>query len=173
MLNRALTLDERVRNSELFPRIRDAERGMVQNEIEFRKKREDERKRKDRRSKVDIKKLALQTDGRAPGQPETHFFTGFVLNKDPSCSKYMPFDEVYFPKLFNKTTQRAPPECINSLWMLGFEDHIQRELQPKPPFVQAVTEMNIGTLSDAESPQKQRKEKKKKKNKKKKGLNFF
>ena len=44
----------------------------------------------------------------------------------------MPFDEIFFPKLFNKATNRAPPETINSLWMLGFEDHLQRTTKPAP-----------------------------------------
>ena len=41
----------------------------------------------------------------APPPKKTHakeYFTGFVLNKDPKASAYMPFDSVYFPKLFDK-----------------------------------------------------------------------
>lgn len=149
-LKRVLSLDERVRKSELFPRIRDAEQRMLQNEIDFQRRRELERKQRERRQKVDVKSLALQ-DNRSPVKQRTHFFTGFVLNKDPAVSKYMPFDEIYFPKLFNKTTASAPPESIDSVWMLGFEDHIQRERQPKEKVVQTGGDMKISALgADAE-----------------------
>ena len=134
MLPRILSMDDRIKASALFPRIRDAELEMVKNEAEFRKKRERERKQKEKQRKIDVKQLALVESGSLvlPVVQETHYFTGFVLNKDPSCSQYMPFDEIFFPKLFNKTTKQSPPETIHHLWMLGFEDHVQRSLQPAP-----------------------------------------
>jgi len=163
MLSRALTLDERVRASGLFPRIRDAEAEMVKNEMEFQRKREQERKKREKMRKLDLKALALKGDVSAsPVKPENHYFTGFVLNKDPACSKYLPYDEIYFPKLFNKTTQRSPPETLQSLWMLGFEDHIYRSKQPKTEHANALKEMDTGI---AASPSKQDTKTKKKKNK--------
>lgn len=161
MLSRALTLDERIRTSELFPRIRDAEREMIQNEIEFKKKRERQRKQRQKQHDLDLKELAMKE--KAPIVQENHYFTGFVINKDPLCSKYMPFDTVYFPKLFNKTTAKAPPETLQNLWMLGFEDVAQRERQPKEAFVQAVSEMDIST--QASSVEKKSKKKKNNKHK--------
>jgi hypothetical protein len=164
MLNRALTLDERVRQSELFPRIRDAEREMVQNEADFQKKREQQKKRREKQHSLDLKALAMKESAQAT--QETHYFTGFVLNKDPSCSQYMPFDEIFFPKLFNKVTQKTPPEAIDSLWMLGFEDHIQRVNQPKGQFVQAVAAMDTSTVgSPSNSKTKEKKTTAKKKHK--------
>ncbi len=59
--------------------------------------------------------------------PQKQYFTGFVLNKDPLCSKYMPFDEVYFPKLFNGANADVGAETIENLWMLGFEDLVTRK----------------------------------------------
>ena len=164
MLSRALTLDERVRASGLFPRIRDAEAEMVKNEMEFQRKREQERKKREKMRKLDLKALATKGDAStSPVKPENHYFTGFVLNKDPSCSKYLPYDEIFFPKLFNKATQRSPPETLQSLWMLGFEDHIYRSNQPKPEHANAFKEMDTGV---AATPSKQdAKKKKKKKNK--------
>mmetsp|Transcript_17379 Transcript_17379/g.29368 ORF Transcript_17379/g.29368 Transcript_17379/m.29368 type:complete len:181 (+) Transcript_17379:119-661(+) len=147
MLPRVLSLDERVRTSELFPRIRDAEKGMLENELAFQKKRERHRKRLERQKKKDLKKDAEEADEQTlPSEPSTHYFTGFVLNKDPSASKYMPFDEIFFPKLFNKTTAEAPPDAINSLWMLGFEDHCQRNAVPNTAIQH--TEMVSSTLAD-------------------------
>jgi hypothetical protein len=164
MLTRALTLDERVRKSELFPRIRGAENEMKQNELNFREKRDQQRKRRERQHKLDLKAVAAQE--RSSIVQENHYFTGFVLNNDPSVSKYMPFDEVYFPKLFNNSTRKAPPETINSLWMLGFEDHIQRGMQPKAQFVQKTAEMDISTLgSVAEASRQEMEEKNSKKSK--------
>jgi hypothetical protein len=163
MLNRALTLDERIRQSALFPRIRDAEREMVQNEADFQKKREQQRKRREKQHNLDLKALAMKESAQAA--QETHYFTGFVLNKDPSCSQYMPFDAIYFPKLFNKITQKTPPEAIDSLWMLGFEDHIQRENAPKGQFVQAASEMDTTVASVSESKKQEKKANGKKKHK--------
>jgi hypothetical protein len=147
MLPRAQSLDRRIRESELFPRIRDAEKEMVENERAFRKKRAIEKKRKEKQRLKDIREEALDLDKPIPlAAPETGYFTGFVLNTDPTLSKFLLYDEVFYPKLFNNATKKAPPETINNLWMLGFEDNLQRGLLPKV-LVQAPLE----TLSLAES----------------------
>lgn len=161
MLPRVLSLDERIRKSELFPRIRDAEASMLKNEEEFQKKRRLQKKQQQMKHKLDLKAAALADSHQSPVKQENHYFTGFVLNKDPSCSQYMPFDEVFFPKLFNKVTKRAPPETINSLWMLGFEDHVYRERQPKVVHHEESTQMDVSTV--ASSSQKPDGAKKKKK----------
>lgn len=165
MLSRALTLDERVRASGLFPRIRDAEAEMVKNELDFQRKRDQERKKREKLRKLDLKMLAMKGDATSsPVKPENHYFTGFALNKDPSCSQYMPYDEVFFPKLFNKATQGSPPETLQSLWMLGFEDHIYRSKQPKTEHANVLIEMDTGAASS--SPLKPDGKKKPKKNNK-------
>ena len=163
MLSRALTLDERIKTSCLFPRIRDAEVEMEKNENEFRKKRERERKMREKQHQLDLKVLALKgSPKKIASEPQNHYFTGFVLNKDPACSQYMPFDEIYFPKLFNKETQQAPPETLQNLWMLGFEDHVYRSHQPKTEHANSSIEMDVSVAS---SPTKRVQPGKQKKNK--------
>lgn len=160
MLPRVLSLDERIRKSELFPRIRDAEANMIKNEQEFQKKRQLQKKRNELKHKMDLKAVALADDHHSPVKQENHYFTGFVLNKDPSCSRYMPFDEVFFPKLFNKATKRAPPETINGLWMLGFEDHVYRSLQPKEVHHDESAQMDVSTVVSSNKPEGAKKKKK-------------
>lgn len=136
---------------------------MVQNELNFQKKRERDRKRKEKQHKLDLKILALKDEKpRKPVTSENHYFTGFVLNKDPSCTKYMEFDEVFFPKLFNKATQKSPPETIQSLWMLGFEDHRYRSEQPKTEHANTMIAMDTTAVA---SPSKFKEAKKKTKKK--------
>ena len=94
--SRVEEVNRRIRESERFPRIRDAERVMAESESHFIK-------RKVKRTK----KREFQMKGEIPNVPKLplieenqDFFTGHVLNRDPLCSKYMPFDEVFFPKMF-------------------------------------------------------------------------
>eukprot|EP00601_Ochromonadales_sp_CCMP2298_P034343 CAMPEP_0173361026 /NCGR_PEP_ID=MMETSP1144-20121109/20946_1 /TAXON_ID=483371 /ORGANISM="non described non described, Strain CCMP2298" /LENGTH=186 /DNA_ID=CAMNT_0014310509 /DNA_START=68 /DNA_END=624 /DNA_ORIENTATION=- len=149
MLPRAQSLDRRIRESELFPRIRDAEREMVENEAAFSKKRAIEKKRKEKQRLKDIREEALDLNKPMPlPAPETGYFTGFVLNTDPTLSKFLLFDEVFYPRLFNSTTKNAPPDTIDNLWMLGFEDNLQRAQLPK---VLVQTTMETLSLADSES----------------------
>lgn len=132
MLARAISLDDRIKGSGLFPRIRDAEREMVRNEQEFRRNREKERKRKEKQKKYDAKTAALNPDSKQQIVQTTNYFTAFVLTKDPDASQYMTFDEVYYPKLFFDTTKHSPPESLQQLWVLGFQDHTQRTAMQPP-----------------------------------------
>lgn len=121
------TLDYRVRTSEVFPRIRDAEIGMALEEAAFTQR-------------IDAKILKRKTQrhagrttvGHSPSQralPKAakaevvakEYFSSHVLNKDPACSKYMPFDVVHFPKLFNPNEATHRPESLDFVWMLGFQ----------------------------------------------------
>ena len=140
MLPRIHSVDERIRNSELFPRIRDAELEMKRNEAEFLAKIKLKNSRlkaeKHKKSKQTVKIVVNKSPEKIKVPPiQKQYFTGFVLNKDPLCSKYMPFDEVYFPKLFNAADAYTGPESINNLWLLGFED-----LSTRKTAVQQVTE---------------------------------
>lgn len=123
---------------------------MIKNEQDFQKKRKQQKKLQEQRHKMDLKVVAID-DHLSPIKQENHYFTGFVLNKDPSCSTYMPFDAVYFPKLFNKVTKRAPPETIKNLWMLGFEDHAYRSQQPKEVHHDEHTQMDVSTVVSIDS----------------------
>ena len=135
MLQRIQTLDTRIKNSETFPRIRDAEEEMRRNEMAFlnKLKLKHSKKKRDlhnsKKKKVNIVVNPTIKKEKAP-LPQKQYFTGFVLNKDPLCSKYMPFDEVYFPKLFNESEAAVGPQTIDSLWMLGFEDLAKRRALP-------------------------------------------
>jgi hypothetical protein len=54
------------------------------------------------------------------------FFTGHVLNRDRELAKYMPYNEVFYPTLFED--EKLPPEFIeNGLWMSGFLDRAARD----------------------------------------------
>ena len=144
MLPRILTVDQRIRDSELFPRIRDAERAMIANEKAFRKsqkiKRKKEKKKREASAQtlVDGAIVAVENNGEVMMRKE--YFTAFELNKDPRCSQYMPFDEVFFPKLFTPKAELAPPESINSLWLLAFEDHANRSVN-KPVVKNRATQL--------------------------------
>lgn len=128
MLPRVLSLDTRVKNSELFPRIRDAEREMIQNEKDFQRQQYAKKKKRMRRQAKDTK-LAIEESIKHPSTVEKidDYFMKYSLNKDPRCSKYMPYNEVFFPKLFNLASTHVSPDAIGSLWMLAFQDHEARK----------------------------------------------
>ena len=125
-----LTVNDRIRTSELFPRIRDAEKEMKEKEKELLEKIEKAKKLKKKKLeafKNRHKEEIIITKPWAPKEvlsPESakQYFTSFVLDKDPQSSKYMPFDKVYFPKLFDKDTAAMSAQSIDRLWLLGFQD---------------------------------------------------
>jgi hypothetical protein len=133
MKSRAETLTRRVRESELFPRIRDVEQAMLEDEKKFMERR---LKRKKKRKKLQDKKVELPSifDKWIPkddeGENQLNFFSKFIVNSDPSNSKYMPFDEVYYPSIFNEDVRNCPPHAIDNIWMLAFE-HLENEGRPK------------------------------------------
>jgi hypothetical protein len=66
-------------------------------------------------------------------------FNTFVLNKDPDCSEYMPYDDVSYPRLRqDKDRETQAFAELESLWMVGFLHHNKKsndgdkakELQP-------------------------------------------
>lgn len=135
MLPRVLSLDQRIKNSELFPRIRDAEKEMILNEKEFQRKRKKLLNLKKKKDNTNTKDLLQTSNNFTILQPieQRQYFNAYTLNKDPSCSKYMPFDKVYFPKLFNHKhiIEKTSPDTLDSLWMLGFEDYLHRSVEDK------------------------------------------
>mmetsp|Transcript_10885 Transcript_10885/g.33106 ORF Transcript_10885/g.33106 Transcript_10885/m.33106 type:complete len:284 (+) Transcript_10885:213-1064(+) len=74
----------------------------------------------------------------------TQVFSTFTLNKDPECSKYMPYDEVAYPALRSKSRdggagggldpldgdvhlqEGVAMAEMDSMWMVGFMDHTAR-----------------------------------------------
>ena len=69
-------------------------------------------------------------------------FTHFTLNKDPECSKYMPYDEVAYPQLERPLNREQQHGEMESMWLQGFVDHTQcnedKEMAASvAPFLQA------------------------------------
>jgi hypothetical protein len=133
-LPRIYTIGERVRNSELFPRIRDAEREMKKNDEDFLRRVAEEKhlKQKMKEYKQKMKfEAPVKKKGTNVVSPK-QYFTGFVLDRDPKAKAYMPYDTVYFPKLFDDDCTNVPPESIDKLWMFGFKHlAIQNEMEKK------------------------------------------
>ncbi len=131
MKARADTIVTRVRESELFPRIRDLEQKMVEEEGKYLKLKEKKKKKRKEASTALRPKTLPPIINKVPkAEKEQSYFSKFVVNKDPSNSKYMPFDEVYYPNIFNEDARSAPPHSIDMLWMLGFQ-HLKNEGRPK------------------------------------------
>eukprot|EP01041_Mallomonas_annulata_P009643 gene9643-20041_t len=111
MLPYIVNMNGRIRESEVFPRIRDAEDDMREKtRSTLSKNLLLKHKKKQKKSESDIKSSCV--------------FNTFAINKDPSISKYMPFDEIIYPKLFNDST--FPSEGIQDLWMSGLIDETYR-----------------------------------------------
>jgi len=135
-LPRILQIDQKIRESELFPRIRDAEREMIRNEKEFQKKRKKLLIQQNIKNNTSIQDMLRKNQEKMmmkkknsllpliePPQP-SNCFTMFSLNHDPK--NIDPTFDVYFPRLFNDdhTIIKARPDSIETFWMLGFIDHI-------------------------------------------------
>lgn len=122
MKERAISLGDRVRESELFPRIRDAEREMYINDDNFLKRMEKKKKKRE------LRKHCTNNKPLFPRIKKDDLFACHVLNKDPKCSGYMPFDKVFFPKLFSNSIDVSNPHSIDSYWTLGaqHEDFINK-----------------------------------------------
>jgi hypothetical protein len=135
-LPRILTVSERVRSSELFPRIRDAELGMIKYNKDLLERIEDKKLRKIKKKEEKERLRHLPPHQIPPKKvvtyvPPKSYFTSFVLDRDPRARKYMPFDTVYFPKLFDEDISAVPPESIDKLWMFGFQDLALEENKEK------------------------------------------
>ena len=65
-------------------------------------------------------------------EPPQEVFTHFTLNKDPECSKYMPYDEVAYPRLpvagsaHAEAKRLAAQAEMETMWLQGFLDHTQQ-----------------------------------------------
>jgi len=129
---RTLTVRERIRNSELFPRIRDAEIEMKENEKEFLRSVAEKKWRKEKRREYKEKhKFDTPVKKKGVTSSPKQYFTGFVLDRDPKAKAYMPYDTVYFPKLFDEDCAKVPPESIDKMWMFGFQDLAIQEKREK------------------------------------------
>lgn len=127
------TLNERIRDSQPFFRIRDAEREMeakTLKDLEFFQKNA-------RRKKINQANLLAggpPKDGiikKKKGRQvigDVDFldtFNPFVLNTDKSLTKYFVCDEMYYPKVTN--TLNLGPHSLDQLYVSGFLDRQQRD----------------------------------------------
>ena len=117
-------MNRRIAESEVFPRIRDAELKLKEDEERLNTKYGKDFVRTGSRAttaqgKIGANRVKIE-------QLETsEFFATHTLNKDPSCAKYMPYNEVHYPKLFGN--DKMPPEILqDGLWMSGFIDRALR-----------------------------------------------
>jgi hypothetical protein len=85
------------------------------------------------------RKIPKRRGGAAPGGgDEMGVFNTFVLNKDPDCSAYMPYNDVSYPRLQNEKREKQAFAELESLWMVGFLHHnkktkseeVAKDLQP-------------------------------------------
>jgi hypothetical protein len=133
-LPRIETVDDRIRASEKFPRIRDAELTTIKKKEQLRKKIED----RDYARKVAAEERAKNGNRTPPGGSpsekkniveedyiEKDFFSYHVMNEDPEMSKYLDYDGLVFPKPYEVT--KLPPEFIDKLWVSGFMDRANRD----------------------------------------------
>jgi hypothetical protein len=136
MKQRAADIDQRVRQSERFPRIRDAELEMAVNEAAFLKRREDKKKAAEKLKRLKAFQLPdFRPDAVKPVVvKQEDYFTGFVINNDADSAKYMDFNEIFYPKLFNPSSSKAP-HSIDSVWMLALahESHNANKVKLKKP----------------------------------------
>ena len=96
------------------------------------------------------KKKSNKQRRRKRTEAENDIFTSFTLNRDPENSKYLPYDEVVYPKLFNRpreAQQLHPLETVppvpgksdntrgldlvaaaelDSMWVVGFVENARR-----------------------------------------------
>jgi hypothetical protein len=133
MFNSTSTLDSKVRESELFPRIRDAEALMRENEVKMKDKYDPD-PIKAGKSKVKKKKIpkTKKTEDLGPFKPRkeqdtSSFFSTFVINEDPEVAKYIEFSEIQFPNMYNPKVKNLDPGAIDKLWMAGFLDRAERD----------------------------------------------
>lgn len=150
MINKKKSLNTRVRESQPFFRIQDAETEMVRKTARDRvsmKKREEIAKLRSSNILENTKKNANSGSGFAERKvlPKHNYevtkdswkpqlerdvtyadaFTPFVINDDKSMSKYFVSDELYFPKMVNNLD--LGPSSLNNLWVCGFLDRQQRD----------------------------------------------
>ena len=138
-------VEERVRNSELFPRIRDAEVKAKANSKELKAQYDEyeamkmekmvfdpetERKKRTKKEKEDKKKNHNIKKKKDSSINTSHrgdeYFSTIVMNTDPEMKKYVDYSELHYPKLFG-SSMNLPPGSIDTVWMSGFLDRAQRD----------------------------------------------
>lgn len=132
MFNSTSTLDSKVRESEIFPRIRDAEKLMRENEIKMKDKYDPDPIKVGKSKIKKQKKIKTKIEDLGPFKPKkeldtTSFFSTFVINDDPEVAKFIEFSEIQFPNMYNPNVKNLDPGSIDKLWMSGFLDRAERD----------------------------------------------
>lgn len=96
------TSNHNIRNSEDFPRIREAE-----NKVAKKKK--------------PPPKSSLYTEKEDANIPQP-LFTSFILNEDPKVARHMPFNEVVYPNIHNGGEVEDPSATLDTYWVSGYID---------------------------------------------------
>ena len=113
------SLVDRVRASEKFPRIRDIEKRL----------KEDEERRFVERVRLAPKGKRKQFRSFKEEYNEADYFSSHVLNSDSTCAKYMDYNEVVYPMMDGKWDSAvAPNEALERMWVSGFLDQVNREM---------------------------------------------
>lgn len=113
------SLTDRVRASERFPRIRDVEKLM----------KEEEERQFVERVRLAPKGKKKQFRSFQEEHSGADYFSSHVLNSDPSCAKYMDYNEVVYPMMDGKWgADLQPSETLERLWVSGFLDQVNRDM---------------------------------------------
>ena len=92
------TLTDRVKNSDCYYRIRDAENEMNRKlmvDAEMKKKREH------RKNSQKLNLLGSTNAKSVTPAPASALFIPFVMNDDKKLSKYFDYDDLFFPKIIH------------------------------------------------------------------------
>jgi hypothetical protein len=169
MMDTRMSLNDRVRGSGNYFRIRDAEREMLK-----KKAHDDEakviRERKKKMQHRNIMRLqnrngdesSQSTSGKSrpiPSEP-SQLFSKFVVNDNPKYSKYFLCDELLFPKII--LANKLGPNSIDHYWMSGFFDRQERDADKiaNARMAEALKASSANILNKIASPKVKRKKKK-------------
>jgi len=159
------SLNERVRDSGDYFRIRDAE-----NEMLRKKSHDDEAKvRREKKLKMQHRNvMRLQNNqgsqsatGKKTTTAPSELFSKFVVNDNPKYSKFFLYDEMLFPKIIHANNLGAA--SIDQYWMSGFFDRQERDAEKiaNARLAAALKASSANILNKIASPKVRRKKEKK------------
>jgi hypothetical protein len=180
MFPRVISVEERVRASETFPRIRDAEKSAKEYEkavtrkakIRAAKLRKKEEERRERLLNGDSEHNKYGAAGThlPPEDPIIHdpdnYFSSFKLTDDPDLLKFLPYGELSYPKLYhessmplthgprpqNRAGDRGPAMLRNYMDGLWMSGFLDAANKPKPAHVGITDEIGGHSSSTTNPP---------------------
>lgn len=127
-LPRIYTVDKRIRESENFFRIKEAEARIVAGRKSLEDRIAATKKRKEKNKKLGI--LEQEDSHMLPEVTPPQFFSAHTLNTDPSLAKFVQYNELVFPKpydVLDGTGIKLQPDFIDKMWVSGFLDRSNRD----------------------------------------------